>query len=183
MMEAFRTAGGGGVAPGRRRGPRGTHISYAVAVDSTHPCINTASKFSLPLSDSTLCMTTTTTKPFLTLFWQCAPPPPHTHTHCDMPYQGILYPLVEEEAPVALTTDMQGQFIVEEPLDGIYKFSSDLPGSRCIDALTGVPVTFPMIQQIPASMSATITAISLLSGPAKSDPAVREVVSLSVSGK
>jgi hypothetical protein len=49
-------------------------------------------------------------------------------------------------------------------------------GSSCIDSLTGVPVTFPMIQQVPATMAATITAISLLSGPAKSDPAVRELV-------
>lgn len=50
-------------------------------------------------------------------------------------------------------------------------------GSSCVDSLTGVPITFPMIQQVPATLAATITAISLLSEPAKSDPTVREVVS------
>jgi hypothetical protein len=87
-----------------------------------------------------------------------------------------LYPQVEGETPLALLTDSQGQFIVDDPLDGIYKFSSAIAGSACIDTLTGVPVTFPMIQQIPATMAATVTAISLLSGPAKSDPAVRQLV-------
>lgn len=42
--------------------------------------------------------------------------------------QGVLYPLVEGEAPLALLTDGHGQFIVDEPMDGIYKFSSALKG-------------------------------------------------------
>lgn len=42
--------------------------------------------------------------------------------------QGVLYPLVEGEAPLALLTDSHGQFIVDEPMDGTYKFSSALKG-------------------------------------------------------
>jgi hypothetical protein len=59
-------------------------------------------------------------------------------------------------------------------------FSPPPAGSSCVDSLTGVPITFPMIQQVPATLAATITAISLLSEPAKSDPTVREVVSREV---
>lgn len=91
--------------------------------------------------------------------------------------QGVLFPLVEDERPVPLVTDAQGMFIVDQPLDGMYKFSSDLKNSSCVDSLTGVPITFPMMQQLPASLAATVTAISLLTGPAKSDPAVRNLVS------
>jgi hypothetical protein len=45
-----------------------------------------------------------------------------------------------------LETDNNGQFAVEGPTAARFKFSSSYEHSRCIDSVTGVSISFPMIQ-------------------------------------
>lgn len=75
-----------------------------------------------------------------------------------------------------LATDISGQFVVPNPVPASYKFSAEYSGSKCRDALTGVIINFPMIQDVPLTDATTITAISLMTGPARSDPVVIQMV-------
>lgn len=86
--------------------------------------------------------------------------------------QGEMIPLLSGGQSVSLQTDAYGQFIVEEATAARFKFSSSYEGSRCTDSVTGVPITFPMIQDMPVVDGTAITAISLMIGPAKRDPEV-----------
>lgn len=82
--------------------------------------------------------------------------------------QGEMTPLLGGET-AQLSTDLSGQFVVSHPAPARFKFSTGYSASRCRDAVTGADITFPMVQEVPATDAATITAISLLVGPAKED--------------
>ena len=85
--------------------------------------------------------------------------------------QGTYEELLTGEKRV-VTTDTLGEFGVPKPQLALYRFSSALEGSLCVDAITGATVRFPMSLYLPSTVSATITPVSLLTVPVANDPTV-----------
>lgn len=70
-----------------------------------------------------------------------------------------------------VTTDAAGRFVVDTPAVAQYTFSSTGTGV-CVDAVSGTATAFPYSLTLPPLPNATITAISLLTVPARSDAAL-----------
>ena len=71
----------------------------------------------------------------------------------------------------AVYTDAHGRFTVTSPALATYTFAST-GASSCVDAVTGSALAFPHTVVLPPLANATITAISLLTVPARSDSAL-----------
>jgi len=67
-----------------------------------------------------------------------------------------------------LSTDTAGRFLVDKPQLARYTFTSTGDGV-CVDAVSGSKIAFPLTLTLPPLANATITAISLLTVPARSD--------------
>lgn len=70
-----------------------------------------------------------------------------------------------------ISTDTQGRFTVASPALATYTFAPT-GASSCVDAVTSSVLAFPHTVVLPPLASATITAISLLTVPARSDSAL-----------
>lgn len=81
--------------------------------------------------------------------------------------QGTYAPALIEQGLV-LSTDDAGRFSVKAPTLARYTFNSTSVGV-CVDAVSGGEVAFPFAITLPPLANATITAISLLTVPARSD--------------
>jgi hypothetical protein len=86
--------------------------------------------------------------------------------------QGTYTPLAGGEAhPVS--TDTKGRFTVDSPALATYSFlPSGFEGS-CVDDVTNLPMAFPYTLVLPPLSNAAVTAISLLTVPARSDTDLR----------
>jgi hypothetical protein len=73
---------------------------------------------------------------------------------------------------VSLTTTADGQFVVQTPALATYAFTSTA-ADVCVDAVSKSRVAFPLSITLPPLASATITAISLLTVPARADSAMQ----------
>eukprot|EP00878_Enallax_costatus_P042582 GHUV01049989.1.p1 GENE.GHUV01049989.1~~GHUV01049989.1.p1 ORF type:complete len:154 (-),score=22.56 GHUV01049989.1:319-780(-) len=67
-----------------------------------------------------------------------------------------------------LLTTSTGTFTAQKPKAAHYRFVSTSDG-ECVDVLTKVKVTFPVMVDLPAANITTITPISLLTVPASED--------------
>lgn len=89
---------------------------------------------------------------------------------CSHDLQGEYADLDTPTARQNLTTNQFGQFAVESPRPATYTFApQDGYLDQCIDASTGVKVTFPMHLKLPVVRRTVVTAISLLTVPASAD--------------
>lgn len=68
-------------------------------------------------------------------------------------------------------TDAHGRFTIASPALAAYTFAST-GASSCVDAVSGSALAFPHSVVLPPLANATITAISLLTVPARSDSAL-----------
>ena len=101
----------------------------------------------------------------------------HTLTPCPLYYpppQGTYEALLTGDRR-DIATDALGAFNVSRPALALYTFSSALNGSACRDAITGVPVRFPMSLYVPPVATTVINPITLLTVPAASDPFVTKL--------
>jgi hypothetical protein len=80
----------------------------------------------------------------------------------------VIYTPVGGGAPQQLTTDAAGRFSVDEPALANYAIASTGVGV-CVDSVSGSPLSFPFSLALPPLANATVTAISLLTVPARSD--------------
>lgn len=71
----------------------------------------------------------------------------------------------------AVYTDAHGRFTIASPALATYTFAST-GASSCVDTVTGSALVFPHTVVLPPLANATITAISLLTVPARSDSAL-----------
>jgi hypothetical protein len=89
---------------------------------------------------------------------------------CTLVLQGTYKPSVAGEQQ-QLTTEAAGRFTVTAPVLAVYTFASSGAGV-CVDAVSGSPLAFPYSLSLPPLANATVTAIALLTVPARSDPAL-----------
>jgi len=75
-------------------------------------------------------------------------------------------------AKTDLLTNQAGRFQVDSPVLAHYNFTSNGP-TFCVDAVSRSRLTFPHTLVLPPLANATITAISLLTVPARSDAAMQ----------
>jgi hypothetical protein len=80
-----------------------------------------------------------------------------------------------------LVTNSIGAFAVDNPMVASYRFSPSLDGSVCKDSVTNATLRFPFSLHAPAVNTTVINAISLLTVPASSDPAVFQAYGGSVT--
>jgi hypothetical protein len=118
----------------------------------------------------------------------CPPPPPPVPPrrlphHAPLPFPACLHsppPKGTYEGLLTgdrrdITTDALGGFEVPNPALALYTFSPAINGSACRDAITNVPVRFPMSLYVPPVASTVINPIALLTVPAASDPFVTKL--------
>jgi hypothetical protein len=85
-----------------------------------------------------------------------------------MDLQGTYTPLTGGEVrPVS--TDAEGRFTVDSPALATYSFIPSGSDRSCVDDVTDLPAAFPYTLVLPPLSIAAVTAISLLTVPAKSD--------------
>lgn len=85
--------------------------------------------------------------------------------------QGTYKPAAGGEE-VSLATTAEGQFVVQAPALATYWFMSTA-ADVCVDAVSKSRVAFPLSITLPPLASATVTAISLLTVPARADTAMQ----------
>lgn len=95
----------------------------------------------------------------------------------DMSYAAAAGPLQGSYSPtsgasgMSLATDSTGSFTVSSPALARYSFSSTGP-AVCVDAVSGLAVGFPHNLVLPPVEGVTVTAITLLTVPARADSAM-----------
>jgi hypothetical protein len=72
----------------------------------------------------------------------------------------------------SISTDAAGRFTVDAPALATYSFVTS-GFSSCVDDVTNLPVAFPYTLALPPLSNAAVTAISLLTVPARSDADLR----------
>lgn len=98
----------------------------------------------------------------LTRSWSA--PSVYVHGCC---LQGTYQPAVGGQQQ-EVATNSAGRFSVATPVLATYSFASSGPGS-CVDAVTEAPLAFHYTLMLPPLANATVTAIALLTVPARAD--------------
>lgn len=87
--------------------------------------------------------------------------------NCLHDMQGTYKPLAGGEAR-AVSTDTAGRFALDSPALSTYTFVSS-GSTSCVDDVTDLPMAFPYTLVLPPLSNAAVTAIFLLTVPARSD--------------